>query len=232
MGTENGSYLPFNEQNWEIKPTGAHDIPFDGPIPGKPVTQVRQVVVDEVVTTSIPRSAPQSLRGTSSLSSLKGVDSSAQSRLETAIDARHLPPLETSLSAMENKETRPSIISNSNSNLDQACSSVNVADTHNDAVSDISDTSDGQLNVDERDLGDVSPVSTIAETWDEAYTMRYTSGQAAPVRVRSNGSVSRSRDVSRARDTPGVVPGVEPGVGDEVGDEDGNGHGSTHGSPH
>ncbi|RJE21598.1 hypothetical protein PHISCL_06058 [Aspergillus sclerotialis] len=215
QGTENGQYLPCDRQNWDIMPTGAHDIPFDGPIPGKAVMQVRQVAVDEVVTPSLPRSAPhsraQSLHGGSSHNSLKGVDPPAQSRPGTATDGTHLPLLEKNLSTMENKETRPSITSNINT--DQSYSSGNVADIHNDAVSDISDTSDGQMNADERDLRDVSPVSTISETWDEAYTMRYTSGQVAHVRVRSNRSVSRSRDTPR------------------VGDEDGNGGGSVHGSP-
>ena len=219
LGPENGSYLPFNGQNYDLMRPGSHDIPFDGPIPGKDAPLVRQASVHEVLTPPLQRSAPhsrtQSLRDGSSNNPLRVMNPSAESRPGTAtgIEGRYLPLLETNLSAMENKETRPSIRTNT---TNHSYSSANVTDAHNDAVSDISATSDGprDANGPDLDLGDISPVSSIGETWDEAYAMQYTSGRAAHVRIDRNGSVSG----------PGDVPGIGAG--------NGNGGRSGHGSPH
>lgn len=62
-------------------------------------------------------------------------------------------------------------------------STFNDPGPDNDAVSDISDRGEGQIGGNGRDLGDVSPVSSISEDWDQAYTMRYTAGQAAHVHI-------------------------------------------------
>lgn len=164
-GNGNGvSHLQFNGQSWDIMPTPSHDVPFTGPIPRKPVPQVSQVPADEPYS-PVPRSRSHTLQDTSSQNSARGVD-------PPVAEGRQLPLIDTNIAAMEAKEANGS---RSRSTLD---------DPENDAVSDISDRSDGRVDSRARDRGDISPVSSISEDWDQAYTMRYTAtGQAAHVHI-------------------------------------------------